>query len=247
VTDPRRLEKFDESYFLVDGDVAEEIPRVSTVINPGGIPPSQAIDLERGTRVHQWTEALDRGQVTVEHIEALRDTEMEKYLQAWIAFKARHEFEPVNIEAMVWGELGGKRLFGDGWGLFGGKRYAGTVDRIGFFTDGSGQRHILLLDIKTTIQAKPGMSKRHGMQLAAYAEAWRQRSGVTVDKRWIVFLRPDGTFDVKDYVLDKYLTEFQAALREHCKRVEEEADVVPEPGKSGNPVGEDTASEHTEG
>ena len=233
MTEPT-LQKFDGSYFLVDGEEVEELPRVTEVISGRVGSTFENAAMLRGKRVHRWTEALDRREVQVEHLEAIAGMEVERFLQAWIAFKVRHEFEPAAIEAMVWGSLGGREYGGPGWGVLGGKKYAGTVDRVGTIKNGSGQLHSVLLDIKTTSQARPGMSSAHGMQLAAYAHTWRQRWSEQVDRLWIVYLRADGTFDVKDYAMDGYLAKFQAKLLAHYER---EEDAVSRRDEHGDSLG----------
>ena len=206
------LVKYDNSYYMRSEDTGEftEVPRVTSVLSPGGIPDHIAPYLLRGTRVHEWTEAEDAGALTRSDRARIQGLEVEKYLEAWQAFKERYKWYSHMIEWSVVGTL-------DGF------TYAGTADRYGKFP----LAFDAVLDIKTTNAAKPGRSSQHGMQLAAYAHAIEQtlcrgmpdqghlKAPKNLDRGVIVYLRGDGTYVLHHYDLDEFLPQFTEKLRKY--------------------------------
>jgi len=85
-------------------------------------------------------------------------------IDAWFAWQEKHsDFNVVKSEQLVWEGTNG---------------YAGTLDAI---LDSNGKQHVL--DVKTG-----GIYKEHGMQVAAYAYAWEQMHGTTIENCYLLRL-----------------------------------------------------------
>ncbi len=164
------------------------LPSVTTLIKPL-MPDYSHADPTVGSAVHRYTELYDLALLSEENI----PDEFRGYLAAWIGFRANREFTPVHIEERVYHSILG---------------YAGTIDRIGVVAD-AGQP--VLLDIKT---GDP--DPWHGVQLAGYCLA-AKRLGLIDDEieRWGVYLRADGSFEVRVYDDPRDATAFNASLVIH--------------------------------
>jgi hypothetical protein len=195
--------KIDERYWAwepLDPDLrVEEVPRVSTILQPAGLPDSAAPAALRGQRVHAWTEARDLDRIEPADLDRIRGLEMEAYLGAYVDWAARREWAPRDVELTLVGRLDGKR-------------YAGTIDRVGHIRE-----RRALVDLKTTVQDKPGRRAEHAMQLAAYAHAWEALRDETIQQLLIVFLQPTGRWVEVEHTADrdKALAAFDVRLKEH--------------------------------
>lgn len=171
-----RFRPDDHTYWSGD----RKIPGVTTVIETvcqsfAGIDEQVLIPAQwRGTAVHKATE-LDDLEVLDEDT---LDLDLHGYLNAWRVFRARHEFEPDRIEALV---SHSKYL------------YAGQLDRTGKIT-WNNRRTSAQVDIKTG----PPM-RGTGLQTAAYQEALKDMAGTAPKLRLSVHLQPDGTYKVIEY------------------------------------------------
>lgn len=154
---------------------------------------------ERGTAVHKATEILDK-YGTVEIL-----TDIEPYIKAYIAFRKEHKCEWEFIEAPRYDP---------------GRRYAGTLDRLGTVDD-----ELTIVDIKTTTVISPAHKKIYTAALNLYRRMFPERE---IKKLLIVQLRKDGTYklhrlDIEDSLADACLT-LHEALKKKPKRKEVDAD-----------------------
>lgn len=134
----------------------------------------------RGTAVHEACELLDYG------CDPEEDAEIDGYVSAYVLFLCEHDVEWQDIEKVVAyiraaGEL---------------PLYCGTIDRYGTL-DGNKA----LLDIKTYASLTTDAQLTASCQTALYRDAIEGRGG-SVDKRYILHLRKDGTYRLVD--LDKW-------------------------------------------
>ena len=182
------LEKVGEQYFLVDTETGTATPklRVSEVISGGrAIPDSRAKHLIRGTRVHRWTEIIEDA--------------MDGSPAGWAYLAELPSHPELYGYVLAWSRKSQELLCGEpGYELTGREMrlasstldFAGTADRVYtrlvLETD---TLEVLLLDIKTTTQplTKVGRSKRHAMQLGAYAALFTERQREEIERgraRW---------------------------------------------------------------
>lgn len=80
-----------------------------------------------------------------------------------------------------------------------GHKYAGTFDAVGYLP---GSKKLVLFDWKTSAGIYPDME----LQLAAYAQAYKEQTGVEIKKGVIVLVskdKPDHKIIVKEYSLGK--------------------------------------------
>lgn len=122
---------------------------------------------QRGTAVHTATALYDLDDLDVETL----DSQLIPYLDAWISFRKDTGFVPQSIES---------RLFH--------KRhwYAGTYDRIGKLFDND-----CVIDIKSG-----ALMPSAGPQSAAYFEAYNYHRSEKLKTRWVIQLKPNGTYAV---------------------------------------------------
>ena len=165
------FQKKGHKYFL-DG---KEIPSVSELTRflsrevYGEIDP---IALERaaekGTKIHEATEVLDRnGEVEV-------DTELGGYIEAYMKFRKDHKINWLMLEGMMeFNEL-----------------YAGTLDRLGK-VDGK----LCILDIKTNKTIGKQHKALYQAQLNLYRLACEQQ-GVHPDTLYILHLKQNGKYSL---------------------------------------------------
>lgn len=132
---------------------------------------------DRGTNVHKLTEALDK------YGSCEADEDLLPYLQAYVDFRKKHKCEWEHIEkAMFHPDL----------------RYAGTLDRFGTM-DGE---HVIL-DIKTTSQI-------HLVSVTAQLTLYQmmaEANGMKVDALYVVQLKKDGKFTLKEITPDRDLAD----------------------------------------
>lgn len=122
---------------------------------------------ERGTAVHKATEILDKyGKVEITE-------DIEPYIKAYVAFRKEHECDWKYIERQSYEP---------------GKRYAGTIDRLGTL-DGV----CTLVDIKTT----SSISKRHRTLYSVCLTLYRRMFPDEDVKQLVILqLKNDGTYRI---------------------------------------------------
>ena len=187
-----RLIFYDESHsYTVDG---QELPSVSELTRFISRELYNDINqtvldraADRGTRVHKVTEALDK------YGEAECDDDILPYLQAYLEFRKKHKCEWQHIEkAMYHPDL----------------LYAGTIDRFGTM-DGEN----VILDIKTTSQI-------HTVSVTAQLTLYQmmaEANGMKVDALYVLQLKKDGKFTLKEIIPDRDLAD--ACLILHSRLV----------------------------
>lgn len=148
---------------------------------------------EFGSTIHTLIEQRLRGQDIGEC--SPRQREMVNTFDKW---QRQSGFVPVEIERKVEHK---------------GLKYHGTFDVLGHFTDGT---QLFLLDWKTSRQ----IDNLYGAQLAAYAEAYKDETGVAVAAGGIVRLEKDPSkpkqIEVKTFnELPNYFEVFKACLVIH--------------------------------
>ncbi|ADK81892.1 PD-(D/E)XK nuclease family protein [Sediminispirochaeta smaragdinae] len=123
----------------------------------------------RGEMVHQGTEAIDRGHLTIAQFPP---SEIIPYLKAWQSFKA-----DIGVSEFVIIELpiGSKVM-----------EYGGIPDRVAVING-----EYWLLDIKSGAH-----ELWHGHQLAAYKIALEETFGLKVAKRRVVHLKKTGKYSI---------------------------------------------------
>lgn len=179
------------------------VPGVTGVISPlepfEGIPlhiKQQA--LERGTLVHKLTELWDDDAITNDMWLDIEEAGLEGYLIAWEAFKRDVVQEIVQSEQKVFS----KKYW-----------YAGTCDRVVRIKD-----RLAVLEIKTG-----GLVDAYGLQTAAYKAALNETVVCTcrnqsrpctcfIDDRYVVVLKPDGTYTMAKHNDPTDFQTFIAAL-----------------------------------
>ena len=164
--------KPDTHTYLLDGIV---IPSVSEILRFAsreiyGDTSAQAMEIaaDRGTRVHEAAEALDRSR------SANVDYDIEPYVRAYTKFLFEHEVKWEKIEEPVVNEA---------------EWYAGTLDRYGI-VDGN----LVLLDIKTTRTITARHKRLYAAQLTAYGKA----TPMLVDKLMILQLKNNETYELME-------------------------------------------------
>lgn len=120
----------------------------------------------RGTAVHEACELADSGfEVT--------NTELNCYINAYMAFKNTAKFKTMLSEYKVYHEIYG---------------YAGRADKVGRF---DGNPEAAIIDIKTGLP-----QPTDALQVFAYATAYTHMTRQGVNP-WVLYLRPDGTFKLR--------------------------------------------------
>lgn len=127
---------------------------------------------ERGTAVHKACEVLDKYGTVDVQDDIL------PYVQAYLSFRKEHAVEWQKIEYAAHHPQ---------------DRYAGTIDRYGML-DG----HIVVLDIKTTHTIHTPLASA---QLNLYRRML-QATGFQVGKLYILHLKKDGTYKLKQFDFD---------------------------------------------
>lgn len=174
------------------------VPGVTTVIAPlepfEGIPlhiKQQA--LQRGTLVHKLTEVYDQNLISDDMWLEIEEGGLDGYLIAWEAFKRDCVQEILQSEQKVFS----KRYW-----------YAGTCDRVIKIKD-----RIAVLEIKTG-----GLVDAYGLQTAAYKNAINEMvldptdPKDWIEDRYVVVLKPDGTYKMAKHDDPTDFQTFIAAL-----------------------------------
>jgi hypothetical protein len=157
---------------------SERVPSVTQILgamtNFDGIRP-EVLDFarQRGQAAHLGTELYDQGVLDWDSV----DDEIRPYIEAWQRFRSDTGFEPDLIEERVHHPL---------------LRYAGTLDRTGWFGD-----TYALVDIKCVA----AMSPCTGPQTAAYAKALQvcRPDLPEITERYAVQLLPTGRYKLHTY------------------------------------------------
>lgn len=151
--------------YKYDGRIVPSVTQVLEPLVDYSMVPSWRLDL-----------AAERGTYVHKLIELYEfetldeyDQELKPYLDAWIQFLADTGFVSDLIEYRVYHPQ---------------YKYAGQIDRIGHI-----RKKMILIDVKTTAIVMPSV----GPQVAAYREAWASEA-YQIDERWVVQLKPDGTY-----------------------------------------------------
>jgi len=169
----------DDHVYELDG---EELPSVSEIIRFITREIYSEIDqatldraADRGTRAHKATEVLDK------YGEADCDDDIIPYVSAYIKFRSEHDCEYDKIE---WSTYNPEEM------------YACTLDRAGVI---DGKRCIL--DIKTTYTI-------HKVPVAAQLTLYKnavEKQGQKVEKLYVLQLKKDGTYSLKEIPEDQDL------------------------------------------
>lgn len=114
-----------------------------------------------GTAVHKATELYDEGELNEETL----DLALVSYLEGWQKFLSDTKFKVLESETRVYSEQG----------------YAGTFDRLGMLSN-----KLTLLDIKTSTT----VTRSTSLQLAAYAQAWKEMHNEQIEQLISVQLKP---------------------------------------------------------
>ncbi len=134
---------------------------------------------EIGDAVHYATELDDANDLE----DSSLPEEIRGYVYAWRAFKCNTDFVPSVSEHRVYSPL---------------YRFAGTLDRIGYFGRLKGIKTTVpaLIDLKTTYAILPAV----GPQTAGYMQAWNEscERGHKVSRRFAVQLKADGTYNLHE-------------------------------------------------
>ena len=168
------------------------VPSVTEILKLCGLSDFSHVEpevLERkrqlGLAVHEWTEWLDEGRVSY------RDTpaaEIAGYVDAYLRFRNEAAFEVSATEQVVVNEK---------------YRYAGTLDRAGYFRASSTPNELAVLDLKCVAQVSPATR----LQVAGYSLA----SGIK--GRASLQLRADGTYRLARYRDDHDLQDWLSCVR----------------------------------
>jgi hypothetical protein len=164
------------------------VPSVTQILRPvsgyEGMPESMLKEAgERGNRIHAATELDDQGNLD----ESSVLPEDLPYLEAWRAFKQATGVAILDSELMVFNAV---------------HRYAGTLDRIVGFPDGTEW----LVDIKSSTEVKPAVGPQ--------TEAYRQAVGLPKLRRGVVHLQP-GKYRFRELTNGRDWSVFQACLLVH--------------------------------
>lgn len=180
-----QLEFFDENgqhEYRLDG---RKIPSVTQILSHGqDLSRIPAWTSQRGTALHLATELWDEQDLDENSVDPLVRPHLDAYVR-WCAADKPHF---IATEHRVWGEIGGLT-------------YCGTIDRVALI-----RGRIVLIDIKSGAPRK-----EHGAQVAAYAVAYEQRSGV-IDSRAGLYLGKDGAPTLKFYNESAHLDYFKQKL-----------------------------------
>lgn len=163
-----------------------------TIASLAGIPPA-ILEAKRdlGTAVHLATQFFDEDDLDRDALPA----EVLPYLDAYIRFRDETGFAPTQIEQRVH-----HVAFG----------YAGTLDRIGYFSKlkglGIGSGKMCLIDLKATYRIAPV----YGVQTALYAAAAHDTPRDL--RRFALQLRPNGAYTLREFADPADLSVGLAAL-----------------------------------
>lgn len=149
------------------------VPNVTSIIEPHlpfyGMPADRRqAALERGSIVHALTEAHDSGHYDAELDALARGEGWFPWLESWVKFLRLRKPDIFETE---------RRVYNTAY------NYAGTVDRLAYI---DGEPTLIEIKTGTTIP-------EYAWQTAAYQQAVNETSNVTVTRRLVVCLQPDGS------------------------------------------------------
>jgi len=150
--------------YRVDSRKVDSVTQILEILAPyAGVHPD-ILEAARqlGTNVHLTTELHDRGDLDEERLDPL----LLFYLDGWKNFLSDTGFTITHIEEIVYSKT---------------YNYIGTFDRAGIL---NGKECVL--DIKTTAF----QTKTHPLQLAAYAQAFKESGGFQSPNRYTLRLTP---------------------------------------------------------
>jgi len=190
------LDPVEHRYWLENEEgTRREVPGVSHILqstgNHGGSFKPPARYYEKGRRIHELCEALDRG-MTIPSVDS--DLALSTYVQAWMAFKRENQVRILGIEEIVFEP-----------DLF----YAGTLDRTIVMR---GRDKPIVVDLKSGAKAD-----WHTIQLAAYLlaharEKWRDYDAAAV------YLKPSGRYGwspVTESVMDWTVERWRGIVQQY--------------------------------
>lgn len=199
----RKLER-DTSAYHLDG---KRLVSVTEALSLAGLVDYSKIEpdvleaaSERGKRVHALTAATDSGGAVDPELAA----GVEGYLAAYETFRADSGFAPVLVEHSMVNPR---------------HRYAGTLDRLGWF--GKGQ--LALIDLK----CMAAIPRWVGLQLAGYQLALSEEFEGQPIKRYALRLRPNGRYFLHRFSEHTDSLVFLSAVRIALFRVQHEGVNLP--------------------
>lgn len=138
-----------------------------------------------GNKVHAATEMYDRDNLNIETLHPI----LKGYVNAWIKFRTETGFTPIMTEQKWFHPL---------------YRYSGRVDRIGDM-----QGKLSQLDIKSGVP-----HRSYAIQSAGYTELYNygKPKREHIKRRFAVYLREDGTYQLKEYKDPRDIKIFLACL-----------------------------------
>lgn len=195
-----RLEFDRETHtYRLDGSPIVNVTRITDTLDSYAGVPAEVLrrKAEIGDAVHYATELYDRNDLSESSLPA----EIQPYFYAWVKFREETGFEPALIE---------ERVFSRAY------RYAGTLDRTGIFTRLKRVKpsEACLVDVKCTAAIMPAS----GPQTAAYQRALAECQSIYTKRRYVVQLRPDGTYRLHEHSDPTDLAVFLSALTVYAWR-----------------------------
>lgn len=168
---------FDEATHIYRLDEQTILPSVTEIIKPisnrlfsGRFSTAIEYARNRGAEVHRVLEECDYD------LEPDIYAELIPYVQAYLDWKSVYRPTYTDIERIVFDEELG---------------YAGTLDRAGHLNS---EKVLSIIDIKTSQATRESMCSVCA-QTAAYAIAYPEQTEI---KRWVLFLKKDGTWSFRD-------------------------------------------------
>lgn len=182
---------FDEETHIYKLD-GVAIPSVTQAIKGAGLMDLSFVSKELleakadlGKKIHTTTELYDRNNLDMNKLHPT----LRGYLNAWIKFEDECQFIPTSIEMMKYHPL---------------YRYAGRIDRIG-----------MMQNVLTQVDLKSGVHHpSYAIQSAAYVELcnYGKPKAECIKKRITVYLKEDGTYQLKEYKDERDIRIFLASL-----------------------------------
>jgi hypothetical protein len=189
----------DSHTYTWNGTPVVNVTRITDSLNDyAGVPEAiMRAAADRGDAVHFTTELYDKDDLDEKSVLE----EIRGYFNAWVRFREETGFVPSHIESRVFSER---------------YRYAGTLDRAGFFRKLRGVKptDTTIVDIKATASLMPGV----GPQTAAYQTAFQESAGVSTRHRFAVRLKPDGTYQLEHLTNPADFSVFLSAMTMYAWR-----------------------------
>lgn len=151
------------------------VPSVTQILSPlidlSAVPPGVLEAASKfGVAVHKACELWDLGDLDEDAL----DDNLRPYLAGWKLFVSENRCSWDGIEKRVFHKT---------------LRYAGTLDRRGMV-----RNELAVVDIKSTASIYPAV----GPQLAAYAHADIRPEALPLTRRYVVQLKPNGSYECKE-------------------------------------------------